>query len=163
MNFYLFFKKSLLKCQAYYGLLCSACVFIMFCTSSASSQTNPQKTITMPSGNVLHVEIAKDVAERALGLMYRKSLQRHRGMLFVFRDEAVRAFWMKDTLIPLSIAFINKQGIVVKIADMQPLSVEPVSSDAPCQYALEVNKGAFANYQLVEGSKLTLPPVVARE
>lgn len=122
-----------------------------------------KKHITMPSGSVLYVEVAKDAVHRALGLMYRKNLPKDNGMLFVFRDEKIRTFWMKDTRIPLSIAFLNKKGIVVKIADMRPFSTEALSSDVPCQYAIEVNKGYFSQHAFFVGVRLALPHVVAYE
>ncbi len=139
--------------------------FIIGITGSifTHSQVREKNSIVMPSGAVLHVEVAKDDTHRALGLMHRKHLPKDTGMLFVFRDEKIRSFWMKNTHIPLSIAFLNKQGIVVKITDMKPLSQTVVSSDIPSQYAIEVNKGAFLDYAVVVGTKLSLPNIVAKE
>ena len=76
--------------------------------------------------------------------MFREELPEDRGMLFVFPDERVLEFWMRNTEIPLSIAFADASGRIVRIADMEPLSDAPVSSGAPARYALEVNRGWFA-------------------
>lgn len=91
------------------------------------------------------------------GLMYREKLEPESGMLFVFEREQVLSFWMKNTLIPLSIAFLDARGTVVRIADMTPLSIDTVSSERPAQYALEVQQGAFARYGLAVGSTLEIP------
>ncbi len=89
------------------------------------------------------VEIADTDEERQTGLMGRTALPEDAGMLFVFGAEQQLSFWMKDTLIPLSIAFIDSEGRIVDIQDMQPLDEAPHPSAAPAQYALEVNQGFF--------------------
>jgi uncharacterized protein len=107
----------------------------------------------------VRVEVADDPAEQAKGLMDRTTLGENRGMLFVFPDEEVRAFWMKDTLIPLSIAFIDSQRRIIDIQDMKPLDDEPphyVSAE-PAQYALEVNQGFFEKRGVKVGDRVELP------
>jgi uncharacterized protein len=107
----------------------------------------------------VRVEVADDPAEQAKGLMGRTTLGENRGMLFVYPDEEVRAFWMKDTLIPLSIAFIDSQRRIVDIQDMKPLDDEPphyVSAE-PAQYALEVNQGFFEKRGVKVGDRVELP------
>lgn len=100
------------------------------------------------------VEIADSDYKRARGLMFRKSLERDRGMLFVFEDERKRAFWMENTLIPLSIAYIDSKGIIVSIHDMQPLDKKVVNSLSGAKYALEVNQGRFKELKIKPGMKL---------
>ena len=90
------------------------------------------------------VEVAKTPAERAKGLMGRNYLGSEEGMLFIFEREDHHTFWMKDTLIPLSIAFIDKSGRIVEIADMKPLSLDSHGPPKPILYALEMKKGWFS-------------------
>ena len=107
----------------------------------------------------VRVEIADNLFEQAKGLMYRKALGENRGMLFVYPDERELSFWMKNTLIPLSIAYIDSDGHIVDILDMKPLDDERphyVSSE-PVQYALEVNRGFFEERGVKEGDRVELP------
>lgn len=106
---------------------------------------------------VVPVEIAATDAERQMGLMGRASLAADVGMLFVFDAEQPLSFWMKDTLIPLSIAYIDAAGRIVDIQDMQPLDETPHPSAAPAQYALEVNQGFFAANGIQVGDLVQLP------
>lgn len=104
------------------------------------------------------VEIADTHITRALGLMHRHYLEKNHGMLFVFSEEAPRSFYMKNTLIPLSIAYINQEGIILEIYDMQPHSLESITSQYPAMYALELNQGVFAQLNIKPGAKiLNLP------
>ena len=107
----------------------------------------------------VRVEVADDLFERARGLMYRTALGVNRGMLFVFPEEQKLTFWMKNTLIPLSIAFIDSELRIVDIQDMRPLDDEPPSyvSSGPAQYALEVNQGFFERRGVKVGDRVELP------
>ncbi len=104
-------------------------------------------------------EIADDDAERRRGLMQRTELAESAGMLFVFGAEQPLSFWMKDTLIPLSIAYIAADGRIVDIQDMEPLDDEPPSyvSAEPAKYALEVNRGFFAERGVEVGDTVEIP------
>jgi len=106
------------------------------------------------SGISINVDIADSEQERAYGLMYRKSMPDSCGMLFVFEAAAVQSFWMRNTYIPLSIAYIDENGIIVRIKDMEPLDLTSVTSDYPAQYALEVNKGWFKKRGIKEGDSV---------
>lgn len=88
--------------------------------------------------------MAKTPEERARGLMERKHLGKDEGMLFIFEREDHHGFWMKNTLVPLSIAFIDREGRIVRIATMEPLTLESHDPPKPVLYALEMNKGWFA-------------------
>jgi uncharacterized membrane protein (UPF0127 family) len=118
-------------------------------------------TIGASSGEKVEVrvEIADSDSERARGLMHRTALAEKRGMLFVFRSEERLSFWMKDTLIPLSIAFMDSEGRIVDIQDMKPLDDDPPSyvSAEPAQYALEVNQGFFDERGVEVGDRVELP------
>jgi uncharacterized protein len=108
---------------------------------------------------VVHVEVADTAAERAHGLMGRASLDPDAGMVFVFPEATDSAFWMKDTLIPLSIAFYDANGKILRILDMVPCRKDPCRVyDPGVRYrgALEVNKGAFARWGVQAGDLLRL-------
>ncbi|HUL56688.1 MAG TPA: DUF192 domain-containing protein, partial [Usitatibacter sp.] len=92
----------------------------------------------------LKVELAVSDAERSKGLMFRKSLGKDDGMLFVFDEPAYHSMWMKDTLIPLSVAFLDGDGVILNIVDMEPQTLDPHSAAGPARYAIEANKGWFA-------------------
>ena len=107
----------------------------------------------------MRVEVADDLAEQAKGLMDRTALGEKRGMLFVYPEEQALSFWMKNTLIPLSIAFIDSQRRIIDIQAMKPLDDEPphyVSAE-PAQYALEVNRGFFKQRGVKIGDRVELP------
>ena len=105
----------------------------------------------------IQVEIADDRAEQQRGLMERTELGENAGMLFVFDREEPRSFWMRNTLIPLSIAYIASDGRIVDIQDMQPLDETSHPSAAPAQYALEVNQGFFAERGIEVGNVVEIP------
>ena len=105
----------------------------------------------------VEVEIADDDAERQRGLMERTALAENAGMLFVFEGEQALSFWMRNTLIPLSIAYIDAEGRIVDIQDMQPLDETSHPSAEPAQYALEVNQGFFAERGIEVGDEVELP------
>lgn len=109
------------------------------------------------SGERLMVEIADTPEERRQGLMNRESLPEDRGMLFVFEEEDYRSFWMKNTEIPLSIAFISADGVIMEIRDMTPYSLEPVESTHRAKYALEVNQGMFERLGIEVGAEILFP------
>jgi uncharacterized membrane protein (UPF0127 family) len=90
------------------------------------------------------VEVAKTPEERAMGLMGRTHLGKDEGMLFIFDAEGYHAFWMKNTVIPLSIAFIDKEYKIVKISEMKPLTLDSHPPPQPILYALEMGKGWFS-------------------
>jgi uncharacterized membrane protein (UPF0127 family) len=121
----------------------------------------PQATLTITNSTgdevVVPVEIADTDAERQRGLMERTALAEDAGMLFVFDREQPLSFWMKNTLIPLSVAYIDAEGRIVDIQDMQPLDETPHPSAELAQYALEVNQGFFAQRGIQVGNQVELP------
>ncbi len=102
----------------------------------------------------IEAEVASNAGDRATGLMHRPSMPAHRGMLFVFPEAGVQCFWMKNTLIPLSIAFLDDEGRIVQIADMQPQSLDNHCSSKPVRLALEMNAGWFRSRGLAAGNKI---------
>jgi uncharacterized membrane protein (UPF0127 family) len=103
------------------------------------------------------VEVARTPEEREKGLMDRKSLGEREGMLFVFEQDRRLSFWMKNTYIPLSIAYIAKDGTIRDIFDMEPLSQRPIESTRSVRYALELNQGAYAEAGVEVGDKIIFP------
>ncbi len=120
-------------------------IFILFLlwVSVAHSQ-NFLKIPIYIKDKEIHVEVAKTPEERSIGLMGRKHLGQNEGMLFIFETEDYHGFWMKNTLIPLSIAFIDKEGRIVRITDMKPLTLVSHTPPKPILYALEMKKGWFS-------------------
>ena len=113
-------------------------------------------TVTVGS-DVFTVEVARTDEERARGLMHRRSLGDRDGMLFVFEADQHLAFWMKDTRVPLSIAFLSSEGRILQIEDMEPLSQKAVRSRQSARYALELPRGAFTEVGAAEGDTVVLP------
>jgi uncharacterized protein len=105
-------------------------------------------------GHKLTAEVAATEPQRAIGLMHRRMLPENRGMLFVFPYAAPQSFWMMNTYVPLSIAFLDENGTIVNIADMKPLTTDSHSSTQPAQYALEMNQGWFAKRGIKPGARV---------
>ena len=120
------------------------------------------QTVAIDTGDAdvrVQVEVADDTDEMAKGLMGRTALAEDAGMLFVYPEERELSFWMKDTLIPLSIAFMGSDGRIVDIQDMKALDDEPphYESVEPARYALEVNEGFFDERGVEVGDRAELP------
>lgn len=130
-------------------------------TASPVSPTPAGPAITFKTtlGEIffLAVEIADTPDERAVGLMNRESLPEDAGMLFVWPEDTGSGFWMKNTLIPLSIAFIDAAGVIVDIQDMQPQDDTLHYSSSPYRHAVEANQGWFAEHGISPGDTVTLP------
>ncbi len=133
---------------------------LSLCGLPTLAQDAAQKLPTVKLNAGLHVieaEVARTPEERAIGLMHRKEMPANHGMLFVFEQPATQCFWMKNTLLPLSIAFLADDGTVVNVADMKPQSLDSHCSKAPVRLALEMNKGWFERRGIREGSRLSGP------
>ncbi len=111
-------------------------------------------------GDTLWVEIAYTPESQVQGLMYRDSLPENRGMLFVYPESQPLVFWMKNTRIPLDIAFADEYGVIVDIQQMEPMSLEPHRSPEPVRYALEVNRGWFQRHGVTVGDTLKGPAIL---
>ena len=127
-------------------------VFVLSSLFAETQKIQSLETIEISVGvERLIVEVADDPHERRLGLMYRTEMPTDHGMIFIYPTEEVRGFWMKNTQIPLSIAYADKTGKIVHIADMKPNDKTSVSSLYPAQYALEVNQGWFKEHDITVG------------
>ena len=102
----------------------------------------------------IRAEVAADFSTRARGLMHRASMPANSGMLFIFDEPAIHCMWMKNTLIPLSVAFLDDAGTVINIADMQPHSEQSHCAARQARYALEMNRGWFAARGIKPGMRL---------
>jgi len=129
-------------------LLAAALLFAMNASHAAELPTAPLTIGT----HKLTAEIATAPEQRSLGLMNRFSLKPDHGMLFVFERNETLSFWMKNTYIPLSIAFIAPDGHIVNIEDMKPQTEETHWSRGPAMYALEMKKGWFAERGIGPGA-----------
>jgi uncharacterized membrane protein (UPF0127 family) len=140
-----------------------AALGIAMFVSCAADGGSPAPARTIPlsfATTVLHVELATTVAEREKGLMGRPALPDTAGMLFVFSNPDTLRFWMKDTPVPLSIAFLSADGTIVNIEEMEANTQTIHRSAGLARYALEVRKGWFSDRGIVAGAKatFTLPP-----
>ncbi|MBK7415852.1 MAG: DUF192 domain-containing protein [Dechloromonas sp.] len=102
----------------------------------------------------IEAEVAADAQNRQVGLMNRKAMPPQRGMLFVFTEKNTHCMWMRNTFIPLSVAFIDEEGVIINIEDMQPQTEDNHCAKVPARYALEMNLGWFAQRGLKPGTKL---------
>ena len=106
----------------------------------------------------IEAQVAQTSEQKMVGLMFRKEMPQHEGMLFIFDQPSVQCFWMKNTLLPLTAAFIADDGTIVNLADMKPLATDSHCSTKPVRYVLEMNQGWFAKKGLKAGAKLTGQP-----
>jgi len=139
------------------GWLCGLALFFLCAAGNAPLETR-ELLIERPDQPPvrLRVELARTDAERSQGLMYRKTLADGEGMLFIFDRDQILSFWMKNTLIPLSIAFIASDGRIVEIRDMKPGNLTPVQSSRSVRYALEAPQGWFRRAGVAAGDVLGL-------
>jgi len=129
---------------------------------SARAQEVPQPrlpTVTLGAGmhNII-AEVAQTPLQRQIGMMMRTSMAAHEGMLFVFESPSPQCFWMRNTLLPLSIAFIADDGTIVNVAEMQPKSDDSHCSNKPVRFVLEMNQGWFSKRGLKAGARLRGQP-----
>jgi uncharacterized protein len=104
--------------------------------------------------HLIRAEVVADDGARAQGLMHRKHLAPNAGMLFIFDEHAIHCMWMRNTLIPLSVAYLDDRGAIVNIEDMEPQTDASHCAAQPVKYALEMNRGWFAARGIMPGSRL---------
>lgn len=119
----------------------------------------PLPTVTLGASFInIKAEVASRPREHQIGLMFRTSMGTNDGMIFVFDQPAKQCFWMKNTLLPLQVAFIDDDGTIVNLDEMKPKTTEPHCSDKPVRYVLEMNTGWFTRHAIKPGTKLTGAP-----
>jgi len=140
-----------------YARLSLAFAAALTCSISVAAPQYP--VVSLQTGmHVIKAEVASTAAQRETGLMNRKKMGQNEGMLFDFERPASVCMWMKNTYIPLSVAFIAQDGTIVNIEDMQPLTENNHCSAKPIRYALEMNRGWFKQRLIKPGSKITGMP-----
>ncbi len=149
---------SSLTCRLATGLLALAGLAAVATSHQAMAQSVPQVNlprVALTAGMYrIDAQVASTPTQRQIGLMQRRDMPAHEGMLFVFEQPGVQCFWMKNTPLPLTAAFVADDGTIVNLADMQPLSEDSHCSAKPVRYVLEMNQGWFAQRGLKAGSKL---------
>ena len=133
-------------------------LLVALSTATASAQDTPQTTlprIKLQAGMYqMDVQVAQTPEQRSIGLMFRAEMPTHEGMLFVFEQPSSQCFWMKNTLLPLTAAFVADDGTIVNLADMKPQTTDSHCSTKPVRFVLEMNQGWFAKKGLKAGSRL---------
>ncbi len=131
---------------------------VLYLASAAHAQDEPQTKLqrtTISAGmHRIDAQVALTPEQRQIGLMWRKAMPIHEGMLFIFEQPTKQCFWMKNTLIPLTAAFVADDGTIVNLEDMKPQTTEPHCSAQPVRFVLEMNKGWFAKKGIKVGTKL---------
>lgn len=154
MSQLLLFIKQRTLLAALFAFLHACTALLALQSPLAHAQPLPVKTLNAGM-HVIQAEVASTDATRAKGLMHRKELAPNSGMLFVFDQPNVQCFWMRNTLIPLSIAFILDDGTIANIADMAPMTENSHCSVAPVRYTLEMEQGWFAKKGITAGKKIS--------
>lgn len=123
---------------------------------------NLQRVKLTAGMHLIDAQVALTPEQRQIGLMFRKEMPQQEGMIFVFEQPSQQCFWMKNTLLPLTAAFVADDGTIVNLADMKPQTTDPHCSAQPVRYVLEMNKGWFAKKGIKAGSKLGGAPFEAK-
>jgi uncharacterized membrane protein (UPF0127 family) len=124
-------------------------LLLLSVTALAQTAQTELPRINMQAGMYqINAQVASTPEQRAIGLMNRPDMPQHEGMLFVFENPQVQCFWMKNTLMPLTAAFIADDGSIVNLADMKPQTTDSHCSDKPVRYVLEMKQGWFASKQI---------------
>ena len=108
-------------------------------------------------GEEFRIEVARSDTEQARGLMHRRSLGERNGMIFVYEADGHLSFWMKNTYIPLTLAFLSRDGEILQVEELKPLSLNPVTSERAARYALELPAGALQRLGVGPGDRVILP------
>ena len=127
---------------------------LLFFVWSSVAQADLREVTLAIGGHKLTAEVASTDAQRSTGLMHRRMLPESRGMLFVFPDVAMHGMWMMNTFVPLSVAFLDREGRIINIEDMQPQTQNSHTAAKPAKYALEMNLGWFAKRGIKPGVKV---------
>lgn len=139
-------------------LVCGVAALAWAAAAQPSPQLQLPRTQLSAGMHILDVQVAQTPEQRQIGLMWRKDMPQHEGMLFVFEQAATQCFWMRNTWIPLTAAFVADDGTIVNLADMKPQSDASHCSEKPVRYVLEMNVGWFAKRQIKAGYALSGGP-----
>lgn len=155
------------RAPGWWRALALACAGLVALTATAVTRAEPVpqrlQAIALTAGmHAIRAEVAITPEQRQMGLMYRRDLAPHEGMLFVFEQPAPQCFWMKNTPTPLTIAFLADDGSIVNLADMKPFDESSHCSARPVRFVLEMNQGWFAKRGIQAGFKLGGAPFQGR-
>ena len=134
-------------------LIAVASFFATLAQAKESAATSPTIGLSV-NGHIVKAELATDDATRQKGLMFRTQMSKNNGMLFVFPQIAYHAMWMKNTLIPLSVAYMDESGKIVSIHEMEPQTEISHQAEGPARYALEMNAGWFSSNKIKPGDSI---------
>ncbi|MEN9587032.1 MAG: hypothetical protein RIT15_607 [Pseudomonadota bacterium] len=125
-----------------------------FASYAQAPQTHLQRAVLSLGMFQIDAQIAQTPEERQIGLMFRAQMPQAEGMIFIFEEPSKQCFWMKNTILPLTAAFIADDGTILNLADMKPQTTETHCSAKPVRFVLEMNQGWFAKKGIKAGSKL---------
>ena len=146
-----------------YALLPLALAFAAALPVAAQEAQTQLARVKLSAGmHQIDAQVAQTPEQRTIGLMFRKDMPQHEGMLFVFEQPSLQCFWMKNTLLPLTAAFVADDGTVVNLEDMKPETTDSHCSAKPVRYVLEMNQGWFAKKGIKPGAKLGWTPFQGR-
>ncbi len=140
--------------------LASAALFALTLALAAPAMAQQSPQMDLPRAQLtagmyrIDAQVAQTMQQREVGLMFRAEMPQQEGMLFVFEQPAVQCFWMKNTILPLTAAFVTDNGTIANLADMKPQTEDSHCSTKPVRYVLEMNKGWFAKKGLKAGMRL---------
>ena len=166
-NHFLFSHSHARQYTGTRGVVSAVAALLLLCLSTLGlAQEQPQRglpRIDLSAGmHRIDAQVARYLPERQTGLMYRQEMPAHEGMLFVFEEPAIQCFWMKNTPLPLSAAFVADDGRIIDLIDMQAQSTDSHCSSQRVRYVLEMNQGWFAKKGIKEGFKLSGAPCTRR-
>jgi hypothetical protein len=137
-------------------LLRLAWAAVLALSLTACPRPLPSITVVI-GGEEFRIEVARSDAEQARGLMHRRSLGERNGMIFVYEADGHLSFWMKNTYIPLTLAFLARDGEILQVEELKPLSLNPVTSARAARYALELPAGTLSRLGVRAGDRVILP------
>lgn len=140
------------------GLAALALAASSLFATAQEAQMDLQRVPLAAGMHRIDAQVAMTPDQRMIGLMYRKEMPQLEGMLFVFEQPTVQCFWMKNTLLPLTAAFVSDDGTIVNLVDMKPQTTDSHCSTKPVRFVLEMNQGWFAKKGIKAGAKLTGTP-----
>ena len=134
-------------------LLSSLCLTALLAATAHAQTSMPRMDLTAGFYRI-NAEVASNQKNRMQGLMHRRAMQANEGMLFVFTQEERHCMWMRNTFLPLSVAFLDANGLILNIEDMEPQTEDNHCAAAPARFALEMNKGWFAGKGIKPGQRI---------
>ncbi len=130
-------------------------LFALTIAAAPAFAQSPPPVVQLNAGmHLIRAEVAADYSTRMTGLMHRASMPSNAGMLFIFDEATTHCMWMKNTLLPLSVAFIDERGAIINVEDMEPQTEDSHCASRPARYALEMNRGWFAARGIKPGSRI---------